>query len=564
MGKKTVAALLCLLLLLSGCGSAAPAQPDAAPEASPSFVPVSAPIYRQERAPGELPEATVECLYLTVKEGTTEETDHSWEEINAYSAADYAAMGVERYKIAGWLQEGTEEGPLGSLEEAPGCTVSFRGQSSSTEAQKSYKVKLQNGTWMGQKTLNLNKHATDNSRILNKLAYDLIDEVPQLIGLQTQFVHLFVKDLSQGADPETAEFVDYGLYTHVEQLNNQALRRLDLGEDCSLYKVNNFEFWEYDDVKLTTDPDFNLANFEVRLENKGATDNEKLIALMDAVCKGEVSDEELLGRYVEKENFAYWMALQILLDNVDTCSRNFYLYSPADGEKWYIISWDNDGAFSHMRAELVGFEAVPWRSGVTDYWGSFLFRRLLRIPEFRDALVAAAADLKENYLTEEHIRALRDLYTGKTEGILRSSRDESFINWAIREKMLDRIPGEIEAGYARLLDSLKRPSPYFIGSPQYNAETGEVLVNWDASYDFNGQHLTYTVEVTDDPRFETVLLTRETDENQLTYPHEWGPGTYFLRVTARNEDGYTMGPLNQAWSEEIGHVFGAQTYAVEG
>ena len=50
-------------------------------------------------------------MYLTVSRGNSaENTDHSWEEINTYSVYDYERMGVERYKVAGLLQVGDENG----------------------------------------------------------------------------------------------------------------------------------------------------------------------------------------------------------------------------------------------------------------------------------------------------------------------------------------------------------------------------------------------------------------------------------------------------------------------
>lgn len=59
----------------------------------------------------------VETMYLTVSRGNSSEgTDHSWSEINQYSVDDYAAMGVDRYKVNGLLQVGDEQGPVsGSL-----------------------------------------------------------------------------------------------------------------------------------------------------------------------------------------------------------------------------------------------------------------------------------------------------------------------------------------------------------------------------------------------------------------------------------------------------------------
>ena len=45
-------------------------------------------------------------MYLTVSSGNEAEgTDHTWEEVNTYSAYDYDRMGVDRYKVAGLLQE---------------------------------------------------------------------------------------------------------------------------------------------------------------------------------------------------------------------------------------------------------------------------------------------------------------------------------------------------------------------------------------------------------------------------------------------------------------------------
>ena len=46
-------------------------------------------------------------------------------------------------------------------------------------------------------------------RFRNKMAYDLIKGIPQMMGLRTQFVHLYVRDLTQ-MDSSDA-FQDYGL-----------------------------------------------------------------------------------------------------------------------------------------------------------------------------------------------------------------------------------------------------------------------------------------------------------------------------------------------------------------
>ena len=47
-------------------------------------------------------ETSVVTMYLTVSRGnSSENTDHTWEEINSYSAYDYEEMGIDR--VSGWL-----------------------------------------------------------------------------------------------------------------------------------------------------------------------------------------------------------------------------------------------------------------------------------------------------------------------------------------------------------------------------------------------------------------------------------------------------------------------------
>ena len=74
----------------------------------------------------------VVTMYLTVSRGNdSENTNHSWAQINHYSAYDYAAMGVPHYQVNALLQVGDENGPLpgelGYGVEAPNATVQIRG-----------------------------------------------------------------------------------------------------------------------------------------------------------------------------------------------------------------------------------------------------------------------------------------------------------------------------------------------------------------------------------------------------------------------------------------------------
>ena len=100
-------------------------------------------------------------------------------------------MGVARYQVNGLLQVGDENGPLagevGYDTLAPNATVQIRGQTSSRYTQKNYKVKLKKnkGSWRGQRTIALNKHQGEGLRFRNKMAYDLIKGIDQMMGLRT-------------------------------------------------------------------------------------------------------------------------------------------------------------------------------------------------------------------------------------------------------------------------------------------------------------------------------------------------------------------------------------------
>ena len=184
---------------------------------------------------------SVITMYLTVREGNASEgTDHTWEEINSYSAYYYDEEGIDRYKAEALLQVGNErgipEGNLGYGETTPNAIVQIRGQTSSRNPQKNYKIELKpnKGSWNGQTTIALNKHMTDGLRFRNKMGFDLLSGIDELMSLRTQFVHLYVNDLTDGEDEG---FEDYGLYTQVEQLNKTALRTHGLDRAGYLYKI---------------------------------------------------------------------------------------------------------------------------------------------------------------------------------------------------------------------------------------------------------------------------------------------------------------------------------------
>ena len=512
-------------------------------------------------------ETSVVTMYLTVSQGNSSEgTNHTWKEINSYSAYDYDKMGVDRYQTAALLQIGDESGPqsgeVGYGESVPNATVQIRGQTSSSNAQKNYKIELKKnkGTWRGQRTINLNKHQTEGMRFRNKLSYDLLKGIPQLMSLRTQFVHLYVRDLTEG---NNTEFQDYGLYTQVEQLNKTALKAHGLDKSGHLYKVNSFDFHRYEGtIKLADDPDYNQASFEGMLEIKGDSDHTKLIEMLDALNDESQKIDDVLDTCFDTENLVYWLAFQILTGNCDTQNRNCYLYSPLNSNTWYILDWDNDGMLRKMELSLTGFsDYASWERGVSNYWGNVLFNRALRSKSFRSELDRAVKDLR-SYMTEARLAKMIKHYREVTESLVFASPDID--NLPVTKDEYERIaaaiPSEIEENYKSFRESFKKPMPFYIGVPQI--DNGKLRINWDASYDFKARDIRYTVELARDYAISDVLFKAEDVLLPEVTCDAPDVGQYFVRVRATNSDGYTQDAFDYYVTDDGKH-YGMKCFYVQ-
>ncbi|MDD3277265.1 MAG: exopolysaccharide Pel transporter PelG [Lachnospiraceae bacterium] len=517
----------------------------------------------ENQDPGE-----VKVLYLTVRTGNSaENTDHTWTDLNSYSVYDYDKLGVARYQVEGILQEGDESGPIegefGFGADVPNATVQIRGQTSSKSPQKNYKIEIKKnkGTIDGQRTIALNKHVNDGLRYRNKLAYDLMAQIPQMMSLRTQFVHLYVRDQTTGSQEEA--FSDYGLYTQVEQPNKTSLKAHGLDSNGYLYKLNYFEFFRYEDViKLQTDADFDQKAFDALLESKGNNDQSKLITMLDAVDNYEIPVEDLLSQYFDEENLAYWMAYQILTGNTDTDARNLYLYSATNSEKWYLISWDNDASFMKAENALNGYsDGGSWQQGISTYWGNVLFCRCLKSSEFRQKLDDAVEDLKGGVLSEAHLKKMTDSYRQVTRAYAYQLPDSTYERLTPEqyESVADGLPSLVDDYYQGYEESLKKPMPFFIGLPQ--ASEGKIRYNWDDSFDFHMEDITYHLTLSSDAAFTNIISDnpglRETELTLDALPQ----GQYFVRVQATNTSGYTQDAFDYYANTE-GKQYGMKCFYV--
>jgi spore coat protein H len=493
---------------------------------------------------------SVVTMYVTVRRGNDlENTNHTWSEVN--SSTKFFFEGMEHVvvpKAEVILQIGDDNGPLpgqlGYDAMVANATIQIRGSSASLRPQKSYKIELFNnaGDWRGQRTIALNKHPNDVTRIRNKLAFDLMKTIPDMVSLRTQFVHLYVKDETTDSPGEV--FEDYGLFTQIELPNQRFLRNHLLDRYGQLYKTVMFEFYRYpEQLRLADDPLYSEEAFSSVLEIKGNKDHTKLLQMLDDVNNWSIPIETTFEKYFNEDNYFTWMAFNILVANVDSNAQNFYLYSPQNGQKWYFLPWDYDSTFSREYEYDAQFS--PFQQGFSNYWGVILHRRVLMVPSYREKLDGKMHELV-SYMTPERLskmlnvyRTITDLYVTRMPDIEHLPGPQQAYDLAY-----SLIPNEPKLNFTFYEEALEEPLPFFLGTPESLLDEGKFRFTWEEAYDFKAEDISYQFMVATDWEFKNVIRdVTLINTNQVEVP-KLEPGTYFWRVLATNERGKTQVPFD--------------------
>ncbi len=557
----TVSAIVISAMLLSGCSDAAseggPAEePQETVNKAPMPEKVDTKLVEDKRLYERDDDSSLKTLYITILPNTEAGNKLDWYSMNR--------MPVEQkgQTLPIIMQEGLSdgEGPrsgmFGYAATATNASITIRGNTAWNAPQKSYRIKLTDeaGTYLDQRTLNLNKHSADFSRIRNKLSFDLLENIPDMTSLRTQFVHLYVKDLAAGGS--SASYEDYGLYTHVEQPNKQFLRSHMLDPNGQLYKVSFFEFGRYPDkIKLEDDPTFDQASFESILEIKGNKDHAKLIEMLDDVNDFSMPIEEVIAKHFDLDNFLTWTAANILMDNMDTDANNFYLYSPLNSAKWYILPWDYDGGWEEQR-RLNSIRA--YQNGISNYWGSVLHNRYFRKESHVKQLEDKIEELHKQYINKDKAAEQIQKYKDATVSFLHRSPDINYLSDRIEnyDQELKRIIQTPEAGIKRFIEDLEKPKPFYMNDVE---QVGSKLrFSWDMSFDLQDDKISYEVTIASDKTFQNVVH-HEADLIAPSFELAKLPaGSYYWKVTVTDSKGNTQGAFDYVLDSDGEYYFGKE------
>lgn len=478
-------------------------------------------------------------MYLTIGMGNEEDgTNHTWEEMNSYSLSYYEENDLEPYKCDAVLQVGDEAGPVegafGYEDRNPNATVRLRGTGSSQQQQKSYRIDIKSGSgkWEDQKVIALNKHQADPVRFKNKLSYALMQQVEDMFSCRTTFVHLYVKDKSEG---ENGLFVDYGLYTQVEQINGTYLKNRGLDNDGQLYQVGNFDWQRHEDsLMLSTDAKFDRKRFEQYLEIKGDEDHQKLLNMLDAVNDESQPIENVVDHYFDKGNLFHWMAFHMLLGNKEVMNGNYYLYSPRGLDRWYFLSWDNDSVLSETYEKMRDTSySRSWQEGFFTYTQAVLFQRIFQSETLRNEFDQVVRELYQGVLSKENLQAQAEEYREVVKAYLYQLPDRNFarVTEENYDILVNEMAEEVEENFEAYQESLNGPWPFHILTPSVEAK--KTVLSWEPSYLYQEGQVSYTVELAADYSFQDCIVNTTTTDTSLTID-ELPAGQYFIRVHSSN------------------------------
>lgn len=473
-------------------------------------------------------------LYVTVYQGTDSDTGGIYD-LTSMNAILGLAPDPQLDALVYIVDPDTGNTIFNTEDIQVNSTFSLRGQSARNAEQKSYKIKVYDGqgTFQGQQVLNLNKHTSDASRLAQKFSFDQMARFPDMVSLRTTFFRIHIKDGTQ----TQASYVNYGLFTHVEQPNKTFLNEHGLDPNGTLYKPTDFEFFESPYIVPVDDPEFDKDMFSLLLKIRENPDNAKLATMLDEINNPSSNFPSVFQKYFDVDNYLTWVAMNLLLNNYDTMSRNYLLYSPSYSDKWYFLPWDYDASMlSEESFAARGFEDF---FGLARYWGTTLHKRFFSDPAHVKMLDDRIDELYAILMEQDWPSMIKN-YTETILSGFNGSLDEELGNTEAEEIHANIVDFQARITYHYHLyeSSKEKPMPIFLGTPK-QTENNEILFNWSPSTDLQPDRVYYVFSIFTDiknPKTSAVF-SEDTSLTEVRTKLNLPNGSYFWSVIVYDSKG---------------------------
>ena len=173
-----------------------------------------------------------------------------------------------------------------------------------------------------------------------------------------------------------------------------------------------------------------MMSLRKSLDPKRGEDHRKVVEMIKAVNDPNQSFESVFDKYFNRNNVLMWVTANFLLHQTDAITHNFYLYNPADSDKFYFLPWDYDGTFypelvltnSYDNDELQKRLFYGYARGINSNFVSQYYR----LPGIHEKILAAADEIRNTWLTDSIISESAQRYADVVEPLLTSSPDVDY------------------------------------------------------------------------------------------------------------------------------------------
>lgn len=473
-------------------------------------------------------------VYLTVYKGLDSKSgqEFSLEDLNKI-------VGFEndpQLKTSVYVKDSiTQEIVAGSYSDEINSTVELRGQSARRSAQKSYKIRLSRSSryFQGQKELNLNLHEQDDTRMMQKFTFDSMIGLESFASFRTNFMNLYIKDGTR----EDSEYENYGLYTHVENADDDYLRVRGMDEQAIFYKPIDFTFTK-EEIQSIKDGEPE----ESYLRSINRTDIHKVFDMVEGINEETIDFDAVFDTYFNRDNYLTWMAVNLLFNNYDTMSRNYLLYSPSNLNHWYFLPWDYDASLQ-PKEEWESSEYAKW-TGLQKYWGVPLHRKFFQNPANVNALDERVAEVYQHIKSsalQTTTEIYQDIYKKYVIEPSIELKQFSKVETIEPEKVLEyigKLENTLDYYYESYVSRKEAPMPFFMDELKKN-DAG-ISMNWQDAYDLQNDVISYEARIFTNPEDienSTVFVDESTASSLNALELQLPDGVYYWQVIAIDSQG---------------------------